>query len=197
VESSVVGYDGGRNEKDVERPVGRKKPRRKAEPSSKRRIAWPRWSGLRGKTVWDWLQLLIVPFMLAALGFWFTAQQDARQQQIEEQRAQDLALQGYLDQMSTLVLEDLDDPKVRTMLQARTLTVLRRLDSSHKTEVMRYLELPSIGWQLFVLGSSQSDSTASSALLDTYATRLLTEPLSRCRASTTTRRRKRPDHFTH
>jgi hypothetical protein len=39
------------------------------------------------------------------------------------------------------------------------------------------LELPSIGWQLFVLGSSQSDSTAFSSLLDTYATRLLTEPL--------------------
>ena len=41
------------------------------------------------------------------------------------------------------------------------------------------LELPSIGWQLFVLGSSQSDSAASSSLLDTYATRLLTEPLRR------------------
>ncbi len=40
------------------------------------------------------------------------------------------------------------------------------------------LELPSIGWQLFVLGSSQSDSTAFSSLLDTYATRLLTEPLN-------------------
>jgi hypothetical protein len=40
------------------------------------------------------------------------------------------------------------------------------------------LELPSIGWQLFVLGSSQSDSTAFSSLLDTYATRLLTEPLT-------------------
>src|SRR5215203_2654736 len=39
------------------------------------------------------------------------------------------------------------------------------------------LELPSIGWQLFVLGSTQSDSTASLSLLDTYATRLLTEPL--------------------
>src|SRR5215211_7255518 len=41
------------------------------------------------------------------------------------------------------------------------------------------LELPSIGWQLFVLGNSQSDSTAFQSSLDTYATRLLTEPLSR------------------
>jgi hypothetical protein len=39
------------------------------------------------------------------------------------------------------------------------------------------LELPSIGWQLFILGNSQSDSTAFLSFLDTYATRLLTEPL--------------------
>jgi hypothetical protein len=40
------------------------------------------------------------------------------------------------------------------------------------------LELPPIGWQLFILDSSQSDSTAFPSCLDTYATRLLTEPLS-------------------
>ena len=40
------------------------------------------------------------------------------------------------------------------------------------------LELPPIGWQLFILGSSQSDPIALPAFLDTYATRLLTEPLS-------------------
>src|SRR5829696_7533480 len=40
------------------------------------------------------------------------------------------------------------------------------------------LELPSIGWLLFILDSAQSDSTAFPSCLDTYATRLLTEPLS-------------------
>ena len=95
-----------------------------------------------GKTLWDWLHLLsalAIPVVLAVIGFWFTAQQDARQQQSEEQRAQDLALQAFLDQMSTLVLEDLDDPKVRTLMRARTLTVLERLDLSRKEEVMQFL----------------------------------------------------------
>ena len=32
------------------------------------------------------------------------------------------------------------------------------------------LELPSIGWQLFILDSSQSDPIAFPAFLDTYAT---------------------------
>ena len=42
-----------------------------------------------------------------------------------------------------------------------------------------YLELAPIGWQLFILGSYQSDSTAFPLFLDTYATRLLARPL-RC-----------------
>ena len=42
----------------------------------------------------------------------------------------------------------------------------------------KYLELPPIGWQLFILGSSQSYSTAFPTFLDTCATRLLAEPLS-------------------
>src|SRR5215213_11960325 len=76
---------------------------------------WAR-TGVGDKTLWDLLQLVIVPLALAVIGLWFTAQQDARQQQIEnqraeaerelaEQRAQDEALQAYLDQMSNLLLE--------------------------------------------------------------------------------------------
>jgi uncharacterized protein YjbI with pentapeptide repeats len=106
--------------------------------------------GFRGMTVRDWLDLLIVPLVLIIIGFLFTAQQDQRQQaieeqraekqqELEEQRAQDLTLQSYLDQMSTLVLEDLGDPKVQTLARARTLTVLRRLDPSRKEEVMQFL----------------------------------------------------------
>jgi septal ring factor EnvC (AmiA/AmiB activator) len=113
-----------------------------------------RW-GFRGMTVRDWLQLLIGPLALVLIGFLFTAQQDRRQQQIEnqraeaerelaEQRAQDEALQAYLDQMNTLLLEhDLRnsevDSGVRTLARARTLTVLGRLDPSRKAAVMQFL----------------------------------------------------------
>jgi uncharacterized protein YjbI with pentapeptide repeats len=146
--------------------VGRKKPGRKSEPPSKRGVAWPRWTGFRGMTLQDWLQLLIVPFALVVIGFVFTMQQDTRQQQIEgqraqqaqeienqraeaerelaEQRAQDEALQAYLDQMSALLLEknlrsSEEDSEVRTLARARTLTVLGRLDPSRKTAVAQFL----------------------------------------------------------
>src|SRR3712207_6635261 len=66
------------------------------------------------------------------------------ERELAEQRAQDEALQAYLDQMSTLLLEkDLrsspEDSEVRTLARARTLTVLGRLDPSRKTVVMRFL----------------------------------------------------------
>jgi uncharacterized protein YjbI with pentapeptide repeats len=93
-------------------------------------------------------------------------QQDARQQQIEdrraqqaqkienqraeaerelaEQRAQDEALQAYLDQMSSLLLNgelraSEEDSEVRTLARARTLTVLGRLAPSRKADVMQFL----------------------------------------------------------
>jgi uncharacterized protein YjbI with pentapeptide repeats len=107
------------------------------------------------KTLWDWLQLFIIPLALAAIGMWFAAQQDARQQQIEdrraksaqqieEQRAQDAALQAYLDQMSQLMLQgDLrgseEGSEMRTLAQARTQTVLARLDGRRKGSVVRFL----------------------------------------------------------
>src|SRR3712207_3806806 len=138
-----------------------------AEPPSKRVIRWPRWTGFRNKTVWDFLQLLIVPLALAAIGFWFTVQQDARQQRIEDQRAQqaqkienqraeaeritqqqnaqDEALQAYLDQMSTLLLEkhlrnSKADSEVRTLARARTVTVIQRLDADGNRNVIRFLK---------------------------------------------------------
>jgi hypothetical protein len=68
-------------------------------------------------------------------------------QRVDGQRelaVQDEALQAYLDQMSTLMLEkDLrnseEDSEVRTLARARTLTVIRRVDTSRKDEIMQFL----------------------------------------------------------
>src|SRR5215216_3779747 len=153
-DSSLRGYDGSQVVRE-ERSVGQKKLVRKAGPPSNRRIAWPRWTGFRGMTVRDWLDLLVVPLALVVISFLFTTQQDQRQQQTEnqraeaerelaEQRAQDEALQAYLNQMSSLLLEqDLraseKRSEVRTLARARTLTMLGRLDPSRKADVMQFL----------------------------------------------------------
>jgi hypothetical protein len=129
------------------------------EEGSDKRLPWWKllWArtGVGDKTLWDLLQLLIVPLVLASIGFWFTAQQDANQQHIENQRAkaerelakeraQDEALQAYLDQMSNLLLErnlreSAKDSEVRSLARARTLTVLSRLDSARKERLLQFL----------------------------------------------------------
>ncbi len=118
-------------------------------------------------TVRDWLQLLIVPLALVVIGFIFTMQQNARQQEIEdqrnqqaqkienqraeadreieEQRAQQATLQAYLDQIGTLLLDrDLrnssENSDVRRLARARTLVVLDALGSDRQSRVLRFLE---------------------------------------------------------
>jgi uncharacterized protein YjbI with pentapeptide repeats len=116
------------------------------------------WTGFADKTLWEWLQLLgalAIPLVLAIAGFWFTTQQEARQQSIEtqraaaerelaEQRAQDEALQAYLDQMTQLMLdrkllEAEQGTPLYTLAQARTSTVILRLDAEHNESVIRFL----------------------------------------------------------
>jgi hypothetical protein len=124
-----------------------------------------------GQTVWGWMDLLIVPLVLALVTFAFTWQQERRQSQlegqrtetarhIEEQRAQDEALQAYLDQMTTLLLEkDLRtseaDSEVRTLARARTATVIQRLDADGNRNVIRFLSEASL------TGSSTGRSSIS------------------------------------
>ena len=96
-----------------------------------------------GKTVWDWIQLLIIPLVLALFGFTFTWTQDRRAQVIEDQRTQDAAVQSYFDEMSDLLLKrDLhaaEESTARTLARARTLTVLEDVDADHKRSVVRFL----------------------------------------------------------
>ena len=112
-----------------------------------------RW-GFRGMTVRDWLPIvgaLLVPVVIA-LGIWaITWQLDKLENQraeaereLAEQRAQDEALQAYLDQMSQLMLErklleaEQGDP-VHTLAQARTSTAILGLDAEHNESVTHFL----------------------------------------------------------
>ena len=119
--------------------------------------------GFGGKPLWDWMQLLIVPLVLAIIGLLFQFQQAERQRALEkqqqaledrraeaerevaEQRAQAAALQAYLDQMGELLLEKNlrgsdADAEARTLARARTLVVLETLGSDRKNRVLRFLE---------------------------------------------------------
>jgi hypothetical protein len=129
-----------------------------------------KWTGLvknpdfHKRTLWDWLNLLIVPAVLALGGYLFTRSENRRTQKNAEQqrdldskiadldreiayeRQQDDTLQAYLDGMSPL-LTDENRPLYRaqagdnlsTVARARTLTVLPRLAGNRKGSVVQFL----------------------------------------------------------
>ena len=113
-----------------------------------------KWTGLvknpdfHKRTLWDWLNLLIVPAVLALGGYLFTRSEDRSTQAAAERRAQDDALQAYLDQMSDMLIPNKDQPSLyeaklddslSSVARARTLTVLPRLDGDRKARVIQFL----------------------------------------------------------
>src|SRR5215216_4545198 len=57
-----------------------------------------------GITLWAWVKLLIVPAVLAIGGYLFTRSENRATRVAAEQRAQDDALQAYLDHIGELLL---------------------------------------------------------------------------------------------
>jgi uncharacterized protein YjbI with pentapeptide repeats len=132
-------------------------------------MGWREWTGIGerswekppnrevqpGKTLWDWLQLLIVPAILVGVTFTWSASQTRSDNKREDRRIgadrasaeearQDATLQGYLDQMSGLMLDkklltSTQTSAVRAVAHTVTLTALRRLDGDRKAEVVQFL----------------------------------------------------------
>jgi uncharacterized protein YjbI with pentapeptide repeats len=105
---------------------------------------WAR-TGFGDKTVWDWLQLLIVPLVLGVIGFYFTSSQEyAHQQEFEEQRLQNAALQTYLAGMRELLLDQhlrasAVDSEVRAVARAETRSTLGQLSPEGQGIAIQFL----------------------------------------------------------
>src|SRR2546429_5894918 len=111
--------------------------------------------GLHGKTLWDWLQLLIIPAVLAVGGYVFTYttsrnerkaadRHNRTEREIAQDNQHEAVLQEYIDKMSELLLheklrESQSEDEVRTIARVRTLTTLHRLDEVRKGSVLQFL----------------------------------------------------------
>jgi uncharacterized protein YjbI with pentapeptide repeats len=114
-----------------------------------------KWSGFQKKSFWDWLQLLIVPLMLALGAFYLNSAADFRDYQIAQERKQQEILTDYFSKMQDLIVETKkiketpsskeSNPEERLLLefrptaQALTLSVLEQLDGKRKGKVITYL----------------------------------------------------------
>jgi uncharacterized protein YjbI with pentapeptide repeats len=141
----------------------------------------------RGKTLWDWLNLLGVLAIPLAVGFgtmWFTAQQGKASNAENTDNQREAALQEYIDKISDLLLyqnlresvptlsidsnlvltgiEIKQDEEVRTIARSRTLTVLSRLDKRRKRSVLQFLhESGLIEKNRCIINLSEADLSAA------------------------------------
>jgi len=112
---------------------------------------WTGFSGYKGnttiprvQTLWDWLQLLVIPIAVAGVGVLFNWRRDQTEHQLEEDRQREEALAAYLDKMSELLLDEKTQDsglgtKTQIIVQALTVTALRRLDKSRRGAVLDFL----------------------------------------------------------
>lgn len=98
----------------------------------------------RAKTLWDWMQLLIVPTVLIIGGALFNRTLDQTNRDVAFDKQREDALQAYLDKMTELLLDKSSrrseqNDEVYYVARLRTSTVVRRLDASRKESLIRFL----------------------------------------------------------
>ena len=123
-------------------------------------------TGFEGKSLWDWMELLIIPVVLAGGAILLNHSERALERKIADERIiedrkiaeervglerflaidrqQEAALQSYLDRMTELLLENnlqgVKNEEVSNVARIRTLTVLRGLDRVRKGLVLLFLK---------------------------------------------------------
>ncbi|MCC6298650.1 MAG: pentapeptide repeat-containing protein [Anaerolineales bacterium] len=111
-------------------------------------------TGFEGKSLWDWMELLIIPAVLASGAFFLNRSERAVERQIAEDRAKlereialdrqhEAALQSYFDRMAELLLREKlrtsNKKEVRDIARTRTLSIMRGLDTRRNNLVIHFL----------------------------------------------------------
>jgi uncharacterized protein YjbI with pentapeptide repeats len=101
-------------------------------------------TGFETKTLWDWMELLIIPLILAIGAFYLNKSERTVEREIAMDRQREVALQAYLDHMAELLIQEQirtsENQEIRNVARIRTLTVLRGLDDERKGTVLLFLK---------------------------------------------------------
>lgn len=113
------------------------------------------WTGFGEKKLWDILQLLIVPAVLAGGAFYLQETAKQEDQRLADERTKQESLNKYFDSMTALLLErklriSKPNDEVRTIARAKTLTTLEELkvvsrafelsDDVRKSLILQFLQ---------------------------------------------------------
>ena len=101
-------------------------------------------SGLSGKTSWEWLELFIIPSFLAVGAFYLEEKVEKRQEIIAEERAKQETLVNYFDRMQELMIDkelrqQTQGSEVRDIARAITTITIQALDRERNFLLIRFL----------------------------------------------------------
>jgi uncharacterized protein YjbI with pentapeptide repeats len=116
---------------------------------------WRSWTGFgeytnpkgeyqRAKTLWDWMQLLIVPGVLA-VGVWYlNKSHEDRESALALDQQRQTMFEAYLDKMTDLIIDkrlrhSQSGDEIRTIARARTLNALQSMDEVRKGQILKFL----------------------------------------------------------
>ena len=138
---------------------------------------WADWTGIgdyidsegsfhRGKKLWDFFELLVIPVALALVAWYLNSQDRKAEREETRERVQEAAFQRYLDNMTELIVSHdlkgsqgrvgrLEDGAIQEVAQTRTVSVLRALDSPRRNSVFHFLRDSGLGEFLLVSASLQ------------------------------------------
>lgn len=106
------------------------------------------------KTLWDWMELLVVPLVLALGAFILNRSEKNIERQNIEARAElereiatdrqhEAALQTYFDRMSELLLKEklrtTENVEVRDVARTRTISIMRVMDAKRNKLIIQFL----------------------------------------------------------
>jgi Pentapeptide repeats (8 copies) len=99
---------------------------------------------VRAKSLWDWLDLLVVPAVLAVAAFLLEGSRKRSEQAVEIDRQRQQTLDAYFDYVSELLLSGhfsalTTSQAARELARTRTLAALRLLDGRRKAQVLQFL----------------------------------------------------------
>jgi hypothetical protein len=96
------------------------------------------------KTLWDWLDLLVVPLFLAIAAWLLDGSRKASEARVEADRQRQKTLDDYLECMTSMLLArslnaQETSESARGIARTRTLAALRSLDGGRKAQLLQFL----------------------------------------------------------
>jgi uncharacterized protein YjbI with pentapeptide repeats len=124
------------------------------------------------KTLWDWLDLLIIPVALGLIGWAYSEIEKVKSQNKEEERKQNDLLESFLETMTKLLMEhDLQsNPSQQTIAiaRARINVAFNNLNGQRKGQILQFLyesDLIELKPKLLLLGANLQNSILDEIVL--------------------------------